>query len=138
MAYERRPPETMREAEMQSLKKLVDESLGLAPKFDRLPLAVYRVLDNHGYKDADRTRMYRAIMAEMTKRSQTKAKSIREAKQAELAAQVAPMNTSESKTTSDASPDFKVTATVLRDARAHELRQPRSAWDPDHPENSLN
>lgn len=25
---------------------------------------------------------------------------------------------------------------ILRDARAHELRQPRSAYDPDHPENS--
>lgn len=25
---------------------------------------------------------------------------------------------------------------MLRDARAHELRQPRSAWDPNHPENS--
>lgn len=25
---------------------------------------------------------------------------------------------------------------ILRDARAHELRQPPSAWDPNHPENS--
>ncbi|MCX6714366.1 MAG: hypothetical protein NTX72_00965 [Candidatus Uhrbacteria bacterium] len=135
MAYERRPPEAMREAEMQSLKKLVDESLVLAPKYERLPLAVYRALDNHGYKDADRVRMYKAIMAEMTKRSQAKAKTIREAKQAELAAHAAPTNTSEP-ATSDVSPSFKVTAAVLRDARAHELRQPRSAWDPDHPENS--
>lgn len=138
MAYERRPPEAMREAEMQSLKKLVDESLVLAPKYERLPLAVYRVLDNHGYRGADRTRMYTTIMAEMTKRSQAKAKIKREAKQMELAAQSAPTNKSEPTTKLDVSPSFKVTATVLRDARAHELRQPRSTWDPDHPENSPN
>lgn len=121
---------------MQSIKKLVDESLVLAPKYERLPLAVYRVLDNHGYKGPDRTRMYTAIMAEMTKRSQAKAKSIREAKQAELTMASASVNKSEPTTKTDSTPGFKVTAAVLRDARAHELRQPRSAWDPDHPENS--
>lgn len=132
MAYERRSPEAMREVEMQSLKKLVDESLALAPKFERLPLAVYRVLDNHGYKGPDRTRMYTAIMAEMTKRSQAKAKSIREARQIELATPSKPT------TGPNQVSDFKVTAAVLRDARAHELRQPRSTYDPDHPENSPN
>lgn len=130
MAFERGNPEgARREAEMQTLKKLTDEALLLKPKFDRLPLAVYRALDNHGYKDAERSRMYRAIMEEMTRRSQAKAKTVREVKQMELASTKTP-------TTKPEPSSSIVTAQMLRDARAHELRQPRSAYDPDHPENS--
>lgn len=114
---------------MQTLKKLTDEALLLKPKFERLPLAVFRALDNHGYKDAERSRMYRAIMEEMTRRSQAKAKTVREVKQMELASTKTP-------TTKTEATSSKVTPQMLRDARAHELRQPRSTYDPDHPENS--
>ena len=114
---------------MQTLKKLTDEALLLKPKFDRLPLAVFRALDNHGYKDAERSRMYRAIMNEMTRRSQAKAKTVRQGKQLELVSTQTP-------DTKPEVPSSKVTAEMLHDARAHELRQPPSTYDPDHPENS--
>lgn len=115
---------------MQTLKKLTDEALLLKPKFERLSFAIFRTLDNHGYKNTDRTQMHKVIMQEITRRrAQSKAQTVREVKQMDPTSTKTP-------TTQQEAPSSKVTSQMLRDARAHELRQPPSAYDPDHPENS--
>jgi hypothetical protein len=128
---EQRSPEGMRrETEMYSIKKLADEALALSPKFDRLPLAIYRALDNHSIQGSERTRLFGEIQKEFKMRKHSKAK----ARGARPNLRPGIEQDASSKMLPPLPPG--ITAEMMRDAIAHELSQPPSAWDLNHPENS--
>ncbi len=93
------------------MSAMAKEALQLAPKFKKLPDAVFQVLTNHHIQDLkDRTRLFGEIMREIQNRK--------------------PKKTTEHGSVPKSNSGFVVTPDVLRDARRHELTQPRDAWDP--------
>lgn len=103
--------------EVQPMSTMAREALKLASQFEKLPDAVFQVLTNHHIQDMnERTRLFGAIMREINKNK--------------------PKKTAALKRDQHPAPEFVVTSDILRDARTHELQQPRSTWDPNHPENS--
>ena len=106
------------------IQQLATEAAGLVRKkqFATLPNAVECVLNRYDIQQ-DRGALFRQVLSELGKRG-ARTKGVR-AEQEKIA-------TTERETAiAQASKEQ-----MLRDARAHELRQPRSAWDPNDPENA--
>lgn len=107
---------------MDSTKKLADEALALAPKFERLPQAIYQALDNHNIKGDERARLFGEILSEFKRRKDARATAKKAAEQIQTKAAAKPKPN-----TSSLPPG--VTAEMLRDAIAHELSQPADTYD---------
>ncbi len=105
---------------MQYLRTLTNEACQLASRFERFPLAVFQVLDNHHIQDSERTRLFGVIMKEVAKRKKSK--------------KIPSIGTEEKELDEEVARDKN--ERMLRDAYAHQMRQPPSTWDPNHPENS--
>lgn len=140
---ERKPPEVERkERELSLIKQMADEGLKLITKTNGLPRSVYQVLDKHGFNGSDRERLFRAILDEYARRRKAKADA---KKLRELASGTTEKSTKKKLTSSSSDDDEEeiwkeldreLKAQHERDAYAHQMKQPASAWDPNHPENS--
>src|SRR3989339_1717642 len=98
-------------SEDRNLRLLADESEQLAPRFTRLADAVYGALNNHRIQDADRTKMFGKIMAELTRR-----KAIRDR--------------ADQKRRDDTEPGpMRIQPGAYKDAYAHERAQPPDTYD---------
>ncbi len=98
-------------AENRSLRLMADEAEKLVPRFTRPGLAVYRALDNNRIQGEMRITLFGKIMAELGKR-----KAMRER--------------ADQKRRDDNKPGpMRIQPGAYKDAMAHELRQPRDAWD---------
>lgn len=108
------PRETDRErGEDQKVRILTDEAVQLAPRFERVANAVYQALTNHRIQGPERGTLFRKIMSEIARR---KAASERADQRRRDEMEPGPL---------------RIQPGVYKDAMAHQMRQPRDAWDTD-------
>jgi hypothetical protein len=108
MVLEHSPSPRQEQFTDASVKLYATEAQGLAPKFERLTLAVYQILTNHHIQGSERNQWFEKIMSELNRR------------EAEKQRQTPP--------NSETPPEPSI---YIKDAYAHQLRQPHDTWDPD-------
>jgi len=112
------PSRNAERAEDRSLRLMADEAEKLASRFARLADAVYQTLTNNHVEGKRRTESFGRIMAELRKREAVRSRANARATDARAAIEADRRNT------------------MMRDAFAHEKRQPPDAYDPDAEEDA--